>query len=144
MPRISAEARSAAALRAGGERPRPPKGLIATARALWVQIVADRPIDFFRPGQLHDLADYCQKQCEAERITRELVRTRIGGKDYADLQRMAARNTAMVLALGTKLRLTVQASVERHSGKIDERGDESAHDPLIGGSAVRGKLQVVK
>lgn len=143
MPRISAEERAAAAFRAGGERPEPPKGLVAAARALWVQIVSDRPIDYFRPGQLHDLADYCAKQLEGERITRELVRTRIGGEDYLALQKLAARNTAMVMALGTKLRLTVQAGVDGRSKKTDERGDASADDGLIGGTAVRGKLRVV-
>jgi len=118
--------------------------MTAPAKALWIEIVSDRPVDFFRPGQLGMLETFCQITIEDRRIVRDLARTRVGTGDYADVQRQAARNCVMLATFGSKLRLTVQADVERHSRKISERGDEAATDPLIGGAAVRGKLKVVK
>jgi phage terminase small subunit len=53
MPRQSAEARSAAAFRQGGKHPVPPKHLSDDAKALWREMVEDRPVDYFRPGALH-------------------------------------------------------------------------------------------
>jgi hypothetical protein len=142
MPRISPEARSAAAYRAGGKRPQPRTGMFVYARELWTEIVNDRPVDYFRPGQLGMLEEFCEYTVEGRRLLRELAKTRVGTGDYEDLQRQAARNTAQLVALGTKLRLTVQADVERHSGKTAERGDGLAGDDLIGGT--RGGLKVVK
>lgn len=143
MPRISAEDRSAAAFRAGGERPKPPAGMTKPAKAIWFEIVADRPIDFFRPGSLYILEDYCQLRVENRRLLRLLARTRVGTGDYVDLQKQVSRNSVNLLAHASKLRLTVQADVDGRSKKTAERGDGSATDPLIGGTAVRGKLRVV-
>ncbi len=142
MPRISAEDRSASAFRAGGERPEPPKRMTAPAKELWREIVADRPIDFFRPGSLSLLEKYCQVTVEDRRIVRRLARMRVDDADYASWHKVTVANSAMCMSLGSKLRLTVQADVDRHSRKIEERGDASATDDLIGGSAVHGLLRV--
>lgn len=117
--------------------------MTAPAKALWREIVADRPVDFFRPGSLDLLEAFCQITIEQQRVVRVLARTRVATGDYLDLQKMAARNTAMLTTLGSKLRLTVQADVDRHSRKSGERGDASVGDDLIGGAAVR-RLKVVK
>jgi hypothetical protein len=106
--------------------------------------VNDRPVDFFRPGQYQTLKAYCECCIEQNRIFDELTRTRVGTGDYLELQRMAARNTVMLTTLGKSLRLTVQADVDGRSKKTAERGDASADDGLIGGTAVRGALRVVK
>lgn len=144
MPRISAEARSAAAFRAGGERPKPPARLITPAREIWLEIVNDRPVDFFRPGQYGMLKSFCEASIEQNRIFETLTRTRVGTGDYIEMQKAAARNTVMLTTLGTKLRLTVQADVDRHSRKTGERGDAAADDGLIGGAAAHGKPRLVK
>lgn len=145
MPRISAEERSAAAFRAGLERPMPPARMTAPAKALWREIVADRPVDFFRPGSLDLLESFCQLTIESQRIIRVLARTRIGTGDYIEMQKMAARNSSMLTTLGSKLRLTVQADTDGRSKKLGERGDGSTADPLIGGAAVLpARLRVVK
>jgi phage terminase small subunit len=59
MPRQSAEARSAAVWREGGEHPKPPKHLSTAAKAVWREIVDCRPVDFFQPGALHLLEQLC-------------------------------------------------------------------------------------
>lgn len=141
MPRISAEERSAAAFRAGLERATPPARMTAPAKALWREIIADRPVDFFRPGSLDLLESFCQVTIEGQRIVRQLARTRVGTGDYIELQKVAARNSAMLTTLGSKLRLTVQADTDGRSKKTGERGDAGATDPLIGGAA---RLRVVK
>ena len=46
------------------------------------------------------------------------------------------RALAMITTLATKLRLSVQADVDRRSRKIDERPAPAALDPLLGGAAV--------
>ena len=53
MPRQSAEDRAAAAWRAGGTGPKPPKFLNRKAKALWREIVRSRPADYFAPGATH-------------------------------------------------------------------------------------------
>jgi phage terminase small subunit len=58
MPRISAEARSAAAHRAGGKPPPPPAHLPADAAAVWKEIAASKPPDWFDPGSLGLLENY--------------------------------------------------------------------------------------
>lgn len=119
--------------------------MLKPAKELWREIVADRPIDFFRPGSLDMLEQFCQTTIEQRRVLLEIGRARVGIGDYLDLQKMAARYSVMLTTLGSKLRLTVQADVDGRSKKTAERGDASADDDgLIGGAAVRGKLRVVK
>ncbi|HEX3162122.1 MAG TPA: hypothetical protein VHQ92_06060 [Pseudolabrys sp.] len=118
--------------------------MTAPAKVLWREIVADRPVDFFRPGSLDLLESFCQLTIESQRIIRVLARTRVGTGDYIEMQKMAARNSSMLTTLGSKLRLTVQADTDGRSKKTGERGDASADDGLIGGAAVNRQLRVVK
>jgi hypothetical protein len=142
MPRISAEARSAAAFLAGGERPMPPARIHAPAREIWSAIVADRPVDFFRPSHLGMLESFCQITVEQRRIVLCLAKTRVGTGDYVTMQKLAARNTIMLTTLASKLRISAQADVDGRSKKLEERGGgEKTNDRLLGGKAV---LRAVK
>ena len=109
MPRISAEERAAAAWRAGGPPPKPPRGLDEFARALWKQIVHDRPADHFRSGQLAMLEAYCRWESTARTL---LIEQDIQG---------AAKAQTQAVALATKLRITPLADIDRKSGKRDEK-----------------------
>lgn len=116
--------------------------MIALARAIWLEIVNDRPVDFFRPGQYETLKAFCEVSIEQSRLLYILTRTRVGTGDYIELQKAAARNTVMLTSLGKTLRLTVQAGTDGRSKKLDERGGGAPKgDGLLGGKAV---LRAVK
>ena len=126
MPRKSAEDRAAAAWRARGEPPPPPKHLGRKARAVWREIVKSRPPDFFPTGVLPLLEGFCV----ASVATRDLaaaVEAAPSDKAAADAWISFAK---VQVSLATKLRLVNTAS--RASGVHDEKG---AHDPLIGGQS---------
>lgn len=125
MPRKSAEERAAAAWRARGKPPPPPKCLGRKAKVVWRQIVKSRPPDFFPTGILPLLEGFCV----ASVATRDLaaaVEAAPSDKAAAD----AWIGFAKVMAtLATKLRLVNTAS--RSSGIHDEKGGGT--HPLIGG-----------
>ena len=139
MPRISAEARGSAAFRAGKRPPAPPKSLSPDAAEIWVSIAATKPADWFVSGAEVLLERFCRKAIEARLNDVKIDRLREAG---ADRDVMAAEKHGCVLdqtlaTLATKLRISVQAMIERHSAKIGERGDEAASaDRLLGGAAV--------
>jgi hypothetical protein len=107
------------------------------AKDLWRRIIADRPVDFFRPGSLELLEDYCQLRVENWRLLGRLARIRPDSEEYAAKQVLVTRNSANMLAHATKLRLTVQADAEWASRKMTERGDASKDSRLIGGAALK-------
>ena len=100
----------------GGQKPPPPKHMPAQARRIWQAIVDDRPSDFFRPGSLLLLEQLCFVMVAQRAALAQLVQTP-GDPD-------------MIKAV-KKLRLTVQADVERHSRHVDEK--EPAADVLLAG-----------
>jgi phage terminase small subunit len=70
MPRISAEARTAAHWQGGGQHPKPPSDLSNAAKAVWREIVDCRPVDFFRPGALHLLEQLCVATVAARHVAK--------------------------------------------------------------------------
>ncbi len=126
MPRISPAARAAAVWKAGGRKPTPPKHMSAAARSIWRQIVADRPADWFRPGSLLLLEQLCEIMVAQRAALAQLARmpgdseTIRAVKDYAGI----------LNATASRLRLTVQADVDRRSRKVDEQEPED--DVLLG------------
>jgi phage terminase small subunit len=135
MPRISAEAKSAAAFRAGIARRKPPRHLSAAAKRLWREIVEDRPVDYFRPGSYEALEQFCEYTIQL-RGTLKVLR-RASSEDYPRVLRSAARLSAVLAPLARRLRLSVQASSRYDASKTGERGD-GARDRLLGGAAVWG------
>ena len=138
MPRISAESRGAAAFRAGKRAPRPPKHMSADAQAIWVEIAASKPVDWFDSGAQVLLEQYCELAVQARGVSRRLERLRAAEAwdEMKSWEKRAALLSVTLYGLATKLRLSVQALVERHSRKIVERGSAEAADNLIGGAAV--------
>jgi hypothetical protein len=117
MPRASAEAKSAAIWRAGAKHPKPPTHLSRDARKLWREIVECRPVDYFRPGSLQLLEQFCEVAI-AQRANLRLLAT--NPTDPAAIK--ATKDLAAVLtATALKLRISIQAEVDRKSGKLNEK-----------------------
>ena len=144
MPRQSAESRAAAAFRAGAEPPRPPSGLSAAAKAVWVEIVASKPADFFDAGARPLLIAYCEAAVHVAYLARKLQwhRSRRYSPDAIDCEKRFVAVSGAMTTLSTKLRLSVQALVDRRSRGLLEQGAGSPTakkpDRLLGGEAVWG------
>jgi hypothetical protein len=137
MPRISAEAKSGAAFRAGGVRRPAPKRMSAAAKIIWREILADRPVDWFRPGSFELLEQFCEVVVQQRKKQAEL-RQAIS-EDYPTILKATKDLAAMTVALATKLRITVVSDIHPRSGKIGEKGDaDPVPDRLLGGSAIWG------
>jgi hypothetical protein len=134
MPRMSAEARSAAAFRSGIKRRDPPARLEGAERSLWREILADRPVDFFRPGSFELLEQYV---IVTVRLRDLLARLRSAGpKEIGPVTLSIGRLSTVSSTLARLLRLTNQADIDQHSRAISEKGD-GKRDRLLGGAALR-------
>lgn len=78
MPRQSAEARAAGAFQAGGAPPPPPKHLSKEAAAVWRDIVASKPLDWFDAGAQILLEAYCESAVHHRALTRKITALRRG------------------------------------------------------------------
>lgn len=141
MPRQSAEARGAAAFRAGAAPPAAPKTLSKDAAAIWTDVVASKPVDWFDAGARILLENYCETAVQARALAKRMVSLRKAAA-WEEMRvwekRLALLNRTLV-TLATKLRLSVQANVEWEARKNGERGiPAKARDPLLGGAAVWG------
>lgn len=150
MPRQSAEARAAGAFQAGGAPPPPPKHLSKEAAAVWRDIVASKPLDWFDAGAQILLEAYCESAVHHRALTRKITALRRGRgaenwEKLKPLEKRAASARRDLATLATKLRLSVQANVDRHSRMLAERGnvpekpEKSARSTLLGGEAVWGR-----
>lgn len=134
MPRISAEARAASAYAVGGRHPPPPKDLFPEEAKLWRDIVKAKPLGWFDAGSLPLLAQYCRSVPIAIKAAEEAR----GSVDKDAISNLAKLNTSIAM-LATKLRLSVQAAVDRRNRMLDEEGTgKKADDTLLGGKAVWG------
>ena len=86
-----------------------------------------RPPDWFRPGSLELLEQLCEVLIAQRAALAQLAAA------PTDLQAVkVVKNLAgIVNSTAVKLRLSVQADVDRHSGKKDEK--EPGADVLLGG-----------
>jgi hypothetical protein len=126
MPRLTPTALAAQAWRTS-TKPKPSRGMSPAARAVWRQIVDDRPGDWFRASNLHLLEQLCEVVI-AQRAA--LARLRADPTDKDRVQTVATLGN-LAIALSTKLRLTVQADVTRQSRQVDRR--EPNANVLLGG-----------
>ncbi len=140
MARISAEARGAAAYRAGGTPPAPPMALSRAAAAIWRKVVTAAPADRYGPGAQELLATFCELAAEAACLRAELVKLRATGKRTGarDVHRLLLANARTTGGVATKLRLTVSSGVKWGAGENDERQAPEVHDRLLGGPALAG------
>lgn len=139
MPRASAEGRAAAAYRAGAKRPAAPAWLDAEAQAHWRRIISEKPLGWFDGGSLPLLAQYCATLVRARQLAERLSAVDPDEKGAQALEVRLMGVNGSCLSLATKLRLSVQAGVDRRSRMLDEGGpgEEVAADPLLGGKVVK-------
>ena len=137
MPRISAEARAAAAHLVGGKPPPPPKEMSPDAAKIWKLIVRSKPLGWFDYGSLVLLRQYCETAVEAQRFAAILAEDCETLDDRIDVGKHLTRLNGSLTTMATKLRLSVQAAVDRKSRMLDEDGaGEKTDDQLLGGKAV--------
>lgn len=146
MPRISAEARSAGAYRAGGKPPAPPRDISPEAAKVWREIANGKPVGWFDAGSLVLLRQYCETTVEARRFAALLAGEFDSLDDRIEVGKHIVRLNGNLTTMATKLRLSVQAAVDRRNRILDEDGaGAKAGDKLLGGKAVwGGKLRAVK
>jgi hypothetical protein len=137
MPRISADERAAAFYRAGRKAPPPPKMLSHRAKAIWRQIVAAKPIDWFDGGNLGYLADHCETQVRLEGIWAALRQVKPGTEESRNLTSELKTIRGNWSTSSRHLRLTVQEVIERHAAKANEHQAAASGDELVGGNAVK-------
>ena len=139
MPRQSVESRAGAAWRSKARKslPQPPEHLSQEARKLWARILASKPSDWFEEGNLPILAQYYDLVAEQAKMVlhrNELdVLKPIGVTERTELvqarinMNRAIRDHALAgTTLAVKLRLTVQNTIDRKSGILDEKVPEAA------------------
>jgi hypothetical protein len=137
MPRVSAEAQEAAGYRADATRPRAPSHLAIRVKRLWQEIVADRPPYWFRPGSLQVLEIFCELVIQERDLLRRL--RGLEGEEHTKQLQLARQLSGTIGNHAKTLRISVQSDVERHSRKVEERGD-GPRDTLIGGTARWGNV----
>jgi hypothetical protein len=143
MTRQSAESRSASAYLAGSAPPPPPKHLSKTVAAVWTDIAASKPPDFFDAGSQPLLEQYCVMIIHGRALNRRIDRLVKAGawEELKPWEKRRNQLNATLATLATKLRLSIQALVDRRSRGLLERGqqpDGKKQDPLLGGRAVWG------
>lgn len=147
MPRISPEARGASIRNAGLTPPPPPKDLSPEARDIWVAVTRSKPADWWGgEAALRLLRRFCRLSVLAEQLHDRVDRI---GLDNADAEAAIKQLLSISVTMGTlatKLRLSVQNGVERHSAHRFETGSGRPWEPLsdaemkrelLGGNATR-------
>lgn len=116
---------------------------------MWNTIVSSKPNDWFDEGAQELLAIMVKEITEAHDIEDEFAKARkLKAVNIVDHMRKARVLKSIETRLGlkrsaiktsaVKLRLTVQAGIDRRSRKLDERGTGRGkkRDPLLGGAAM--------
>lgn len=131
MPRLSADAIAQRAVMSGGSAPEPPKCLKWKAKALWIAICASHSADFFRPGALELLKEFCRRSVVIEDLLAEYEEN---PKNIALLD-VIDRHSNAISRLAVKLRISVQAEVRSDRAIVKEKGPSKGS--LLGGKALR-------
>ena len=100
---------------------------------VWKDIVGARPADFFAPGSLHLLEQFCAASV-AQRANME--RLAIDPTDYEAIDRLTKVGN-LLNATAQKLRLSIQSALRTESGKNDEREAKVEAPRLLGAGVVR-------
>jgi hypothetical protein len=121
----------------------PPRELSTRAKAIWRQIVAAKPIDWFDGGNHGYLADHCEEQARLEAIWRALRQVAPGSPESHRLTVELKVVRGNLSTSARHLRLTVQEAIQRAATKGGERQATAASDSLVGGNATRQKVRVI-
>ena len=106
-----------------------PPSLIKEEAAIWDDVVATKPADWFQADSAPILSEYCRAVVMAERLSYMIQSCMMGevedGPSLKDLLKMRDAESRRVMTCGTKLRLTQQArytpqasaTADRRAGK---------------------------
>jgi len=125
-------------------RPEPPAELTKAQARTWKEIVADMPADWFkRAPEL--LIQYCRHVSAANFIAKQIDSFEpwppdpAGLKRYGRLFAMAQRESAAMLSLATKMRLTQQSPWSAKTAATAVRNSPTGMPPWVEGPAcIRG------
>jgi hypothetical protein len=103
---------------------------------LWVEIVEARPADYFQPGSLYLLEQFCMIAVVQRSVLAKMARAAKAGNigEFSDAVRVAKDLAGVLNATATKLRITVQSTIDRKSAQRHETEpqiENGAH--LLGG-----------
>jgi hypothetical protein len=127
MPRRSAADIAAERWRNPGLHPQPRRGMSEPARKLWREIVDARPPTFFMTGTQNILRTFVEITILLEQIWPQLSAT---PDDERILRRMVILANLQV-ALGSKLRLTVQSVLRGDKAAVFERSQPAGPTPWL-------------
>jgi hypothetical protein len=93
------------------QRMEPPQGFTESQGALWREIVAGKPVDWFAADNAPLLAEYVRAVDMGNRLALEIEATLAGTADHSlkDLLRMRDMEAKRATSIATKLRLTQQS-----------------------------------
>jgi hypothetical protein len=106
-----------------GGRARAPKHLSAGAKKVWQEIVAGYPDDYFQPGATILL----EQLCTVIVLGRQLAPLVAECPDDSSIAALYLKYMQACATHATKLRLTVQSSVHRRAGILDEGAPPKGH-----------------
>lgn len=103
------------------ERAKPPHDLTDEEIEVWVAVTASESADWFTPGTLPLLKQYCRHVVRArhlaEWIERAQTKKNFELADYDRLLKMQQRETAAMCSVATKMRITQQSTTNHRGNK---------------------------
>jgi hypothetical protein len=152
MPRQSVEAKAGARFRARPKNalPQPPEHLSQKARKIWARVISTKPADWFDEGSLVLLAQFCDLAAEQAKLVLQrneleqlkpanlLDRTEVL-KARLDVNKAIREFALASTTAATKLRLTVQNTIDRRSGILDEKQPEAVVAAAARSSLLSGR-----
>jgi len=104
------------------ERVRAPHDLNDEETEVWASVVNCEPADWFTQSTIPILAQYCRHVVQTRRIAELIERgtsdPSLEVKDYDRLLHMQQRESAIIVVLATKMRITNQSIINQRGNKI--------------------------
>lgn len=104
-------------------RATPPKGLTAEQKGVWADVVNSLPADWFPPETLPLLVQYCRHTVQSNRLEQMIESYESGEtgefevETYDRLLKMRQRESAVIMSLSTKMRLSQSSIHTARKGK---------------------------
>lgn len=102
-------------------RQRAPADLTEEAAEVWVAVVNSEAADWFSPATVPLLAQYCRHVVQARVVAAKIAQAAsdpgLTVADYDKLLHMQDRETRMIVALATKMRLSQQSTINKRANK---------------------------
>jgi phage terminase small subunit len=111
------------------KHPSPPSHLSKNAKKVWGDIVGCRPADFFSPGSLHLLEQFCVAVVQQRKYAVMMEDDHLDKGAVEQFVRLGA----LLNTTAQKLRLSIQSALRTDSGKNHERQNHDSASLLLGG-----------